>query len=141
MKKLETIRTELLVLALLSLSAFRLQSDFVFLLANTPVILVLDSPIDSEDLGIGDLIRFKVEQSVSVSNRKVISTNAPAYGRVVKLDADVLVIEMEFVTAINDAQVPIRRTIPREKNCRKCTIKIQSLRVDAQVKENTKIEF
>lgn len=122
--------------------AFTTDLDFIILPAETPVIINLETPIEEDDLNIGQIIKFNVEQSVIIKYQKLINNHAAAYGKVTQTGNGKITIEMKWVQAVDDTQVPISGTFSGGKKCRKCQATIEAgTKIEATVKENIKISL
>lgn len=141
MKKLIQSATTVMTLsAWVFFSAFTQGMDFIILPANTPVIINLENIVDEEKVSVGQIIKFTVEQSVVINYQKIISANASAYGKITQKEAGEITIEMKWVQAVDDTQVPISGILKKEKSCRKCRATIEAgTKIEALVKENIKV--
>ena len=141
MKKLIQSATTIMILSTwVFFSAFTQDMDFIILPAYTPVIINLENAVDEEKVSVGQIIKFTVEQSVIINYQKIISANASAYGKVTQKEVGEITIEMKWVQAVDDTQVPITGVLKKEKACRKCRAVIESgTKIEALVKENIKV--
>lgn len=85
----------------------------VDLLAGTVIQLELAEEVQSNDLTVGQIIKFKVKMDVMVDERIAIRTGAHALGRVKSINKTTynnpakLTIELTTVQAVDGQQIPL----------------------------------
>lgn len=82
---------------------------------GTPVHLCLMDDINSKKNKVGDVIRFKVRESVEVEGVVIIPVGAGAVGKVVKIGrprlmghSGALGLSFDYAVAMNGARIPLR---------------------------------
>lgn len=114
------------------------QNNFIDVPADLPFYISLEKDVIDDNVGVGDRVKFSVDQPLSIKNTVVIRSKAIAYGKVVKNDGYELEIELESVQSITDTPIDVRGTLKRERKSRKRPIIIPANTIAAAyIKANT----